>query len=1035
MLKKMLVILLILTAIPLFVFGQSVGKIAGVAKDKSTGEPLPGVNIIVEGTATGSATDIDGYFVILNVPVGVYTLRASYIGYKDIVMSNIRVSAGITTEANFNLEPTTLELEEAVVVTAERPLVEKNVTQSQSLLTSEEIENIPIRGFENIMSTQKGVIVQDRDVHIRGGRADEVGFYLDGANTTNVMANDGATTRPEGGNLVTVIQEAVEEFQVLAGGYGAEFGSANSGIIRTELKTGSSDLHFSLDLQTDKFAKEGKKFLGTYSYQHHIGVATLSGPLFSNKVRFFVAGENNYQGDNKVRFSEGFNTQTDLPDGVQIPYMVDTNPERKRAAGDTVEVIAYPDGWTPGNRYDRWAFNGTLLFDFSPLKFRVSGAYTKAQTNWDGAPMLSVLNNREAYIDFNSMLLSGKLTWVINPTTFGDLAVGYFNSKRERKDDYFGNQWWKWEDSLAVANYTRDKFGAENEVEYATRWRPQEPYLLNGIYFQREGNPVSHMEGAGTVLGYWIEDQNYWSGSLNLVSQLGRHHEVKLGGDARIYTIRQFRIDPGVMSLFGKTGYDPNDPLATVERINVKTWLENGNLNSFGYDIYGNEADKDRFVPFQDTLQFQVADAPKKPVFAAIYLTDKIEYNDLIINAGLRWDYFDSKSRRLIDASNPNVDQNTKTILEDSWEDVKAYSYVSPRLGFSFPVSDRTVFYLQYGKFVQMPELETLYAGSSRYNYEYVSAGFSFQNPSGYGLEPVRTTSYEIGFRQQISGYAAFDLTGYYRNIKGQVQIERVTAVNPVITDYNILVNSDFVTTKGIEFSLNLRRVNRVQMTLNYTLTDAEGTGSNRTAHVAGIEQSTPRPSVIRPLDFSQTHTGAIILDYRFGRNDGGPILSQLGLNGIFSFSSGHPYTLAENLIGQVSSYTVGVDYMLDTRARLAQEAIGSSTTPWNFNLDLRLDKSFRIAKALQGTVYMRVVNLFNTKNVLNVYDATGAADDDGFFANPKSQSFIDGNGGENYVALYKAINLNNGQAYLDQLALELYGHPRQIFFGLKLSY
>ncbi|MCB0295450.1 MAG: TonB-dependent receptor, partial [Calditrichaeota bacterium] len=117
---------------------------------------------------------------------------------------------------------------------------------------------------------------------------------------------------------------------------------------------------------------------------------------------------------------------------------------------------------------------------------------------------------------------------------------------------------------------------------------------------------------------------------------------------------------------------------------------------------------------------------------------------------------------------------------------------------------------------------------SAEYNYEYVSAGFSFQNPVGFGLEPVRTTSYEIGFRQQISSVAAFDLTGFYRNVKGQVQLEKVFP--PGQSAFNVLVNGDFATTKGLELGLTLRRINRIQGQLNYTLSQAEGTGSTRTS-------------------------------------------------------------------------------------------------------------------------------------------------------------------------------------------------------------
>lgn len=108
MLKKFLLILVILFMVPA-VFAQTTGKVAGVATDKATGEPLPGVNIILEGTNLGSATDVDGYFVILNVAVGRYDIKSVYVGYKDVVVRGIRVSVDHTTEVNFEVEATTLE--------------------------------------------------------------------------------------------------------------------------------------------------------------------------------------------------------------------------------------------------------------------------------------------------------------------------------------------------------------------------------------------------------------------------------------------------------------------------------------------------------------------------------------------------------------------------------------------------------------------------------------------------------------------------------------------------------------------------------------------------------------------------------------------------------------------------------------------------------------------------------------------------------------------------------------------------------------
>jgi hypothetical protein len=199
---------------------------------------------------------------------------------------------------------------------------------------------------------------------------------------------------------------------------------------------------------------------------------------------------------------------------------------------------------------------------------------------------------------------------------------------------------------------------------------------------------------------------------------------------------------------------------------------------------------------------------------------------------------------------------------------------------------------------------------------------------------------------------------------------------------------------------------------------------------------NTIMPSTIYPLDFSQMHTSAINLDYRFGDNDGGPILENMGANLLVSFSSGHPFTMVDVLLGgQTDPYTAGIDYMEDTRNRIAREPIGSSKTPWQFNTDLRVDKSFVIG-GFKANVFVMVTNLFNRKNVINVYEFTGNAYDDGFLTDPvRSQSTVDTYGGQDYIDMYTAINLVNGQAYWDNVGRELYSNPRQINVGLRLSF
>ena len=988
MFKKVLLLLLTL-AMPIFLFAQSTGKIMGVVKDKDTGEPLPGVNVIIQDTYLGATTNIDGYYVILNVPVGAFNVEASYVGYTKAIFKNIRVSAGQTTEQNFDLKSTTLELGEAVVVTAERPLVEKHVTQSVAKVNSEQLEELPVRGITAVLALQPSVVVQDGDIHIRGGRADEVGYYLDGASTVDPVSNT---------NAVYVIHDAVEEIQVLAGGYTAEFGGANSGIIRSELRSGTRDYRMSLDFQTDKFVDIGEEFLGTQSFNDHVLVGTFSGPLGSDKVRLFAAVENNFEGDFRKRFTKSFRFNES---NLQNPLIDDRIGSATR--GDTIPELYYPN-YSPNNERNRWTVNSTLLFDFNPIQFRVSALYNQRRYTSDALPVLNILNSRNQYIDARNILISGKLTHILSPTSFYNAKISYFNDFAERKDDYFGNDWRSWSDSAKVYDHTN------GEVVFRDAAHGEYSHLLNGFSFSQDGTLKTGW--------YYKEAQTYFSGSMNYVNQINRHNEIKAGFDARAYTVRRFDI-------YTPTALDRTQFYGSEENVPIAAWSEALGSRSYGYDRFGNETDKGQ-------------DAARTPLFASVYVQDKIEFDNLIINAGLRYDYFDTDDKTLKDPSNPAVNQAEALILDEAWKKMDPFQFISPRLGMSFPISEKTVFYTQYGRFVQTPKLSTIYRSYSELGTQIVTAGNYYLSPIGYGLKPIETTSYEIGFRQQLGDVASFDITGFYKNLKGQIGMDKVQAApGALIQTYEKLSNGDFATTKGIEFKVIMRRYNRLQAQLNYTYTSAEGTGSGELSFHGANYRNTQKPTITSPLDYNQKHRGSVNLDYRFGENDGGPIFSGFGANLLYTFTSGHPYTLVDFPIGgQVSPYNAGVDYMNDTRSRTAKEPINSSTTPWTTNIDLRLDKTFKVLDNLNAQVYVRVTNLLNTKNVINVFQATGSAEDDGFISDPvRTEAFYNAYGGQDYVDMYKAINLDNGQAYWGATGMQLYGTPRQIMVGMKLIY
>jgi hypothetical protein len=724
----------------------------------------------------------------------------------------------------------------------------------------------------------------------------------------------------------------------------------------------------------------------------------LSGPIVSDKIKFFIAGENNFQRDLNTWFWQGFQFRN-------VPST------QGNSVTDTVRLLNIAAGNTPGGMRNRYTGNGTLTFDYNPVIVRLGGSFTYQKSQNTTLPVTNIFDLRRLGLNENSdMLINAKITHIVSPTVLYEININYADRRAKTYDPDWGDNFLSNNDSLA---------NSALGFNYSTYTNGPIGYTLYGFPFAKYG---------AALAGYSKDKQSRIGGSVDATVQLGTVHEIKFGGSFESYLVRHFNSgSAGLLNWyrqFPDIGRTPGD----FRDYNVR---RNGGVNNYGYDVYGNEASSG-------------VNAPKKPIYFAGYVQDKIEYSDLVVNAGLRFDYIDNDDINIKTFTDPNtgitygpdnpyVDANTLEYYPTGIEKRKAFVGLSPRLGFSFPVSDRTVFHTQWGKFIQPPSLNQIYIGRGSQAVNW-SGGNYIPNPVGFGLDPVRTTSYEVGFTQQFSDFAAFDVTAYYKDVLGQIQLVRqLVTANSIAKGYNTLANGDFATTKGFELSIRLRRIARVQAQINYTYSDAQGTGSVSNSSVGSVENGTQYPTVISPLDYEQTHRGAINFDYRFGENDGGPILSRLGLNLLFTFNSGHPYTLSTGGAGQ-QGVSTGAMIENDARTALALEPANSSTTPWVFNFDMRIDKTVNIGPML-ANFYIYVQNVLNTKNVINVYKRTGNADDDGFLTNPALSQNIIQNYGQGYVDLYRAINLLDGQAYKQVTGLDLWGTPRQIRFGVKLEY
>ncbi|PKL89925.1 MAG: hypothetical protein CVV23_02510 [Ignavibacteriae bacterium HGW-Ignavibacteriae-2] len=1013
MMKK-ITILIFLLSLPIYLLAGTVGKVKGKVIDKATGEALIGANVFVVGTSFGAATDINGAYEISNLEAGIYEFRASYVGYSSLTITNVRVNADLTTQLNFDLASEDISVQEIRVIAA-RPLVNKNATNANRITTGEDIQALPVRGIDNILALTPGVTLQDDQIFVRGGRLDEVGYYLEGASITDPVV---------GGRAVTIVQDAVEEIQVQAGGYNAEYGGANAGIIYTQIKSGTSNYKASAEYITDNISFkgnadkfDGEKRLGTHWYGYDEFTATLSGPVFDNRIKLFTLFNFNNQTDNNPQPYPGF----------------DLGRIGDKTTGDTLNFF-YPSGALMQNPIEIITGTATLSFDFNPLIFRLVGTYTGTQDRYPwygrvGGNIASFQNlDRVAERDFYDGAFSIKTTYIINSNSFVELSAGYSFNDGNVFDPYLKDNWIGYGDSIANAGagfvWTRDQNDNTGRFQRPAR------YNIYGFSFN----------GAGDVMSNY---QKFKREKLNFSTayslQLGDVHSFKVGGELQMYTIRNYGwSNEAVMAIGGLLNSNnllaENDP---VKRTRMQVLIERG-PDTYGYDLDGNEYTGD-----DDFAAGKLA--AKEPVFLGAYVQDKIEWNDLIVNVGLRYDYIDINNWMFVDPTRPELafDKSTNEIKVDAngnpagLKEVPTFNAVSPRIGVSFAVTDQTIFHVQYGKFVQQTRLRDAYQGLFA-TADNLGGGFEITAPVGFSIRPTRTTQYEIGFTQQVGDFASFDITGYYKDIQDQVVFDKIkVASDSPYQDYNILRNGDFATTKGVEISFNMRRLARFQANATLSFQDARGTGSfpnsNRGIVGAPLDGVTIfSPQYVSPLDFNNSFSGNLNLDYRFGKNDGPSWLERFGVSALLTFTSGHPFTIGKG----------GADLEGDARDRQPLEPLNSSTTPATFQVDLRVDKTFNIADLFDLNVYVYVINLFDRKNIQNVFLRTGSTDDDGYLSDPSLGGKLIETNGQEYADLYNAINIGYHEQW--QYAMtgapiltspNFFGPPRQIRVGIRLEY
>ena len=246
---------------------QIKGTIKGKVTDASSNESLPSVNVSIKGTYYGSVTDFDGNFTIPNVNPGKYTIVVSLLGYKNVEYTAVAVNGGETATLNTKLEATVLSLGQEVVIVGDKPLFNIEETQSRRSISTEDIKAAAVQSVKDVVAMQTGVVQQDNEVHIRGGRTYENAYLLDGVSIQDPLAGSGFGLQLSPG--------AIQEVEVITGGYNAEYGQATSGIVNITTKEGSQNYSGSLSYKRDHF---GFNQNSLSNFNTDIVEASLSGP-------------------------------------------------------------------------------------------------------------------------------------------------------------------------------------------------------------------------------------------------------------------------------------------------------------------------------------------------------------------------------------------------------------------------------------------------------------------------------------------------------------------------------------------------------------------------------------------------------------------------------------------------------------------------------------------------------------------------------------------------------------------------------------
>jgi len=912
-------------------FAGITGKIRGVVKDADTGEPLPGVNVIItevwaEGVpkkftgSIGAASDIHGEYIILNVPPGMYTITASMMGYTPESKKQVRVSVDRTSTVNFSLKPTELEAGQEIVVEAKRDIIQLDVAATENYITDKQYQETPFANrIEDVIGLQSGITgnLIEGEIKIREGQATEVGFLLDGISMVDQKFN-----RP----VMSVQPGVVQEIKIMRNGFNAEYGQSRSGVINVITKNPSDRLHFTIDYQFDP---AHKPHYGRDKYDPNWNLWRL------------YAGPKAFEGDTLI-----------IPDGLYDRMRTwigwneyannllnDNNPDNDLTAEEAYEL------WKWRHRPVKYGDKNGHNIDLT-LSGRVPLIPWQSNFLLGGKYELHPFSYPQSRRYYDERISSLKLVNALS----NDLKVTLNGSYSEVRSVTQGSSTssWSHEDKIS---YSGGGFPAYYPFykpiinRYTTVAGLKVMHTLSPrVYYEVNLNHFYVKWNVGRPDSARAEDGRYFHGRLYYDPQSGWIPKEKGADD----NVSGYRMYGGALTWDNSWNRRTSLNASITDQFHPAHELKAG--FEFKYDVLV----EDRLHWHnEDSTQAYTSNYTVFPIEAAVYVQDKIEFQGMIANIGLRVDYFDVNTDRpnphkaLDFSSNREIFETYIAGKYPTFRPKPKY-YFSPRVGISHPLSDRSKIYFNYGHFVQTPVSEVLY---------HTMVDWSMPRITFMGNGEItfpKVIAYELGYDAGITDDLQLHLGAFYKDYfdyeSGMVYAHSDQSLVMEWYDQN-----NYMEIRGIEIELRKPVGRFITGMLNYNyikkseanleipnlsqipiVTDDPNIGRN------GVLWGVPRSDIIRIQPYAR---GVITLS---GPSGWGPKVKGFGL--------------VEN-----TNLSFQLYYQGGPQRRHPRESFRNAHPDvWFKELDrywanLRYSRLFRF-KGMNLEFYMDVSNIFHTK-------------------------------------------------------------------------